>query len=110
MTGAFADSGSGSSTTNTPDLARIGSPSWAKVAPSPRLATRLGNLLRRIAVRSSQNCRVKRAQLFIGRLQPAAADKIIDLGGGKGGYLAGILPYRSNVTIADVDPAMLRTA
>jgi hypothetical protein len=110
MSGAFADSGSGGSTTKTPDLAMIGSPSWAKVTPSTRLATRLGNIFRRAAIRSSTACRNRRARLFLDRLQPSATDEIIDLGGGKGGYLAGILPYRGNVTIADVDPAVLKIA
>jgi hypothetical protein len=109
MSGSFADSGSDVST-KTPDLAMLGSPSWAKAAPSPRLATRLGNIFRRLAVRSSTACRNQRARLFLDRLQPSATDEIIDLGGGKGGYLAGILPYRGNVTIADVDPAVLKIA
>jgi SAM-dependent methyltransferase len=110
MTGAIADPGSEGSTTKTPDLAMLGSPRWATVTPSTRLAARLGNLFRRAAVRSSTECRNRRAQLFIERLRPTATDKIIDLGGGKGGYLAGILPYRANVTIADVDPAVLKIA
>jgi methyltransferase family protein len=110
MAGGIADSGSGGSTTKTPDLAMLGSPRWATVTPSPRLAARLGNLFRRTAVRSSTACRNRRARLFLDRLQPLATDEIIDLGGGKGGYLAGILPYRSNVTIADVDPAVLTIA
>lgn len=110
MAGVFADTGRQEPAAKMPDMAMIGSPSWARAAPSRRLVTRLGNLIRRIAVRSSQSCRIKRAQLFIERLQPSSADKIIDLGGGKGGYLAGVLPYRDNVTIADVDPAMLQTA
>jgi SAM-dependent methyltransferase len=109
MAGAFADTGSDVST-KTPDLAMLGSPRWATVAPSTRLATRLGNLFRRAAVRSSTGCRNRRARLFLDRLQPTATDEIIDLGGGKGGYLAGILPYRGNVTIADIDPAVLKIA
>jgi hypothetical protein len=110
MASAFSDSGSGASASKPVDLAMIGSPSWAKVTPSSRLATRLGNLLRRAAIRSSAACRDRRARLFLDRLQPSASDEIIDLGGGKGGYLAGILPYRDNVTIADIDPAVLNIA
>ena len=110
MAGAFADTGSNGSATKTPDLAMLGSPSWATVTPNARLQTRLGNLFRRAAVRLSTRCRNRRALLFLDRLQPAATDQIIDLGGGKGGYLAGILPYRGNVTIADVDPAVLKIA
>jgi len=110
MAGAFSDSGSEGFTTKTPELAMLGSPRWATVTPSTRLATRLGNLLRRAAVRSSTACRNRRARLFLDRFRPSATDEIIDLGGGKGGYLAGILPYRGNVTIADIDPAVLKIA
>ena len=106
----IADSGEQAPAASTPDLAMLGSPRWATVTPSSRPWTRLGNLFRRAAVHSSTACRNRRARLFLDRLQPSAADKILDLGGGKGGYLAGILPYRSNVTIADVDPTMLKTA
>lgn len=110
MAEAFAESGSNGSIPKAPDLAMIGSPSWAKVTPNSGLATRLGNLFRRAAIRSSTACRDRRARLFLNQLQPSATDEIIDLGGGKGGYLAGILPYRGNVTIADVDPAVLKLA
>jgi len=92
------------------ELAMLGSPRWATATPSPRLSTKLANILRRAAARSSTDCRVRRARLFIDRLRPSASDAIIDIGGGKGGYLAGILPYRANVTIADVDPGMLKIA
>jgi hypothetical protein len=108
MAGALTDAGNGQ--TKTADLAMLGSPGWARATQSARPWVKLGNLFRRIAVRSSQNCRNRRAQLFIDRLQPSATDKIIDLGGGKGGYMAQILPHRDNVTIADVDPGMLKTA
>jgi SAM-dependent methyltransferase len=94
----------------TPELAILGSPRWATVTPSSRLSTKLGNLLRRLAVRSSTGCRYRRACLFLDRLQPSAADRILDLGGGRGGYMAEILRHRANVTIADADPAMLRDA
>jgi hypothetical protein len=90
--------------------AMLGSPRWAASAESSRLSTRLGNLLRRAAVRSSARARSRRGRLFLERLQPSAADKILDLGGGRGGHIAGILPFRTNVTIADVDPTMLKTA
>jgi SAM-dependent methyltransferase len=88
----------------------LGSPRWATATPSSRPLTRFGNLLRRAAARSSTSCRYERARLFIDRLRPSAADRILDLGGGKGGYMAEILPYRDNVAIADVDPAMLKAA
>src|SRR5580700_7062405 len=89
-------------------LAVLGSPRWAVATPEPGPLRRLGNLIRRAAVRSSASCRIRRGRLFIERLQPSATDKILDLGGGRGGHIAGILPFRTNVTIADVDPAMLK--
>jgi SAM-dependent methyltransferase len=110
MAEASAEPASRNPLPTVPDLAMIGSPSWAKATPNAGLATRLGNLLRRTAIRSSTACRDRRARLFLDRLKPSATDEIIDLGGGKGGYLAEILPYRGNVTIADVDPAVLKLA
>jgi SAM-dependent methyltransferase len=110
MVGVGANSQGGPLPGDTPDLAMIGSPRWAAAAPSSRLSTKCGNLLRRAAARSSTDCRTRRARLFLDRLRPSAGDKILDVGGGKGGYLAGILPYRSTVTIADVDPAVLKIA
>jgi hypothetical protein len=91
-------------------LAVLGSPRWAVATPEPGPLRRLGNLIRRAAVRSSASCRIRRGRLFIERLQPSATDKILDLGGGRGGYMAEIAPYHDNVTIADVDPPMLEAA
>jgi 2-polyprenyl-3-methyl-5-hydroxy-6-metoxy-1,4-benzoquinol methylase len=95
---------------NASDLAMLGAPRWVAATQKQGLLSEMGNLLRRIAVRCSTGCRYRRAGLFIDRLQPTVRDKILDLGGGKGGYLAGIIPYRSNVTVADVDPAQLKLA
>jgi SAM-dependent methyltransferase len=97
-------------TNSIPESVMLGSPRWATLAPSTRFLAKLGNFVRRAAIRSSATCRVRRGRLFVQRLQPAATDKILDLGGGRGGYIAGIVPYRSNVTIADADPAMLKDA
>jgi SAM-dependent methyltransferase len=93
-----------------PELSLLGSPRWAVATPSARFPAKLGNLLRRLAVRSSASCRLRRGRLFIERLQPSATDKILDLGGGRGGYMAELLPCRDNVTIADLDAAMLSEA
>jgi hypothetical protein len=90
--------------------AMLGSPRWAAPSPGSRKSARLANFLRRLAIRSSTNCRFRRARLFIDRLKPTATDNILDLGGGKGGHMAEILPYRDNVTIADVDSNQLRSA
>ena len=110
MAGTGANSQRGQHTAGTPDMAMIGSPRWAAATPSAGLPARFGNFLRRTAARSSTDCRTRRARLFLDRLHPSATDEILDVGGGKGGYLAGILPYRGNVTIADVDPAVLTIA
>lgn len=68
------------------------------------------NALRRLAVKSSTACRARRGRLFVERLQPTEADSILDLGGGSGGHIAEILPYRANVTIGELDPEALRRA
>jgi SAM-dependent methyltransferase len=90
--------------------ALLGSAGWVKTSPGARGAAKLGNLLRRVAVRSSMLCRRRRAQLFVDRLQPTQADQILDLGGGGGGHIAEIVPYRATVTIADLDPDNLKSA
>jgi hypothetical protein len=95
---------------NTPEVAMLGAPGWATLTPGRRKSAKLANLLRRLAVRSSALCRARRARLFVERLQPSSEDRILDLGGGRGGYMSELLPYRSNVTIADVDPEMLKSA
>jgi SAM-dependent methyltransferase len=91
-------------------MAMVGSPGWATLTPSSRKSARLANLIRRLAVRSSTACRLRRGRLFIERLQPTSTDKILDLGGGRGGHIAEIVPYRNNVTIADMDAESLRRA
>ncbi|HWB49564.1 MAG TPA: class I SAM-dependent methyltransferase [Stellaceae bacterium] len=88
----------------------LGSPGWTAQTASPRGWARLTNAIRRAAVKLSVDCRQRRGQLFIERLHPAADDQILDLGGGRGGYMAQTLPFRGNVTIADLDAGNLRTA
>jgi protein-L-isoaspartate O-methyltransferase len=95
---------------NSPKVAMLGSPRWTTLTPSARRSARLANIFRRIAVRSSADCRARRGRLFIERLRPSDTDTVLDLGGGRGGYMAEILSHRRNVTIADVDPDMLRGA
>jgi SAM-dependent methyltransferase len=97
-------------TNSVPESVMLGSPRWAMPASDARYLGKLGNLVRRVAIRSSANCRVRRGRLFLERLQLSATDKILDLGGGRGGHIAAILPHRRNVTIADADPAMLKDA
>jgi len=93
-----------------PDAAMMGGAGWATLTPGARGPAKLGNLIRRLAVRSSTNCRLRRGRLFRERLQPTQADSILDLGGGRGGHIAEIVPYRDNVTIGDLDPEALRRA
>jgi hypothetical protein len=85
---------------NSPETASamLGSAGWVKTRPEARGAARLGNLLRRMAVRSSTLCRQRRARLFVDRLQPTQADQILDLGGGRGGHIAEIVPFRATVS------------
>jgi protein-L-isoaspartate O-methyltransferase len=95
---------------NSSDLAMIGTPGWAKLTPNTRGSAKLANFIRRLAVRRSTSCRVRRGRLFMERLSPTADDQILDLGGGRGGHIAEIVPYRKSVTVADLDPDNLRRA
>ena len=90
--------------------AMLGGAGWTQFRPSARGAARLGNLVRRLAAKSSMACRERRGRLFDERLRPTAEDRILDLGGGRGGHIAEIVPYRANVTIGELDPEALRLA
>jgi SAM-dependent methyltransferase len=90
--------------------AMMGGAGWAKPRSGARSTAKLGNLVRRLAVRSSAACRLRRGQLFRDRLQPTENESILDLGGGRGGHIAEIVPYRQNVTIGDLDAQALRDA
>src|SRR5271156_5960234 len=94
----------------SPEAAMRDSPRWAAPSPASRKSAKFANFLRRLAVRSSTECRLRRGRLFIDRLKPLATDKILDLGGGRGGHMAEIVPFRDNVTIADADANMLSAA
>ena len=91
-------------------VAMLGSPGWTQLAVNPGRTVRLANVIRRSAVNLSVSCRLRRGQLFVERLHPTAKDRILDLGGGRGGYMAQTLPFRANVTIADLDPGNLKMA
>lgn len=57
--------------------------------------------------RVSNKSRKKRGRLFVSALNPSKDDRILDLGGGDGSYFASLLPYRSNVCVADIsEPAL----
>lgn len=55
-------------------------------------------------------CRRRRGDLFKHYLRPTENDRILDLGGEDGRYIGQVLPFRANVTIADIDAAKLRRA
>lgn len=65
------------------------------------------SLLGEIAARYSSRARRRRAQIFTQRLKPTAEDRILDLGSEDGAHIASIVPYRSNVTIADISEEAL---
>jgi SAM-dependent methyltransferase len=90
--------------------AMMGGAGWANPAPNKRLSALLSNFIRRVAVRSSTACRLRRGRLFVARLCPTEVDSILDLGGGGGGHIAEIVPYRANVTIGELDPEALARA
>jgi len=50
-----------------------------------------------------EKCRRKRGELFKQYLKPEEGDKILDLGGGTGSYISGLLLFKSNIYIADID-------
>ncbi len=66
--------------------------------------------LKQAVLRQSQRARARRGELFRKLLQPTENDKILDLGGGDGSHIASILPFRKNVTIADIDTKALKQA
>jgi hypothetical protein len=77
-----------------------------EVLMSPLLAP----TVRQLAHAYSRNARRKRGQLFLARLRPQLGDRILDLGGDDGGYIAQILPFREGVVVADISPQALRRA
>lgn len=55
----------------------------------------------------SRRRRGARGELFRELLQPTASDRILDLGSEEGDHIAATIPFRENVTIADIDPEAL---
>ncbi len=90
--------------------AMMGGAGWASPAQNKRLSAKLSNFVRRTAIRSSTACRLRRGRLFVERLCPTEADSILDLGGGSGGHIAEIVPYRANITIGELDAEALARA
>ena len=100
----------GTSPGTAPDAALLGSVGWADTRSGTKPSIKFANVVRRAAIRSSAACRRRRGQLFVERLRPTEDDGIIDLGGGRGGHIASIVPYRRNVTIGELDADALRAA
>src|SRR5579863_6917975 len=100
----------GTSLGTAPEAALLGGAGWADARAGARVSAKFANLIRRAAIRSSATCRLRRGRLFVERLRPTEDDSIIDLGGGRGGHIAGIVPFRRNVTIGELDAAALRDA
>lgn len=67
-------------------------------------------MIRQLFKRYSRRSRENRGKVFMQYLQPTVEDRILDLGGGNGRHLAGILPYRENVHIADISKTALAYA
>ena len=57
-----------------------------------------------------ENCRRERGEIFKLHLQPNESHTILDLGGGNGTYISKILPFRKNITVADIDQSMLEVS
>nr|WKN34694.1 class I SAM-dependent methyltransferase [Tunicatimonas sp. TK19036] len=67
-------------------------------------------MLKKIFKVYSKNARANRGKLFNKLIKPSLEDNILDLGGGDGGHIATVIPYRENVTIADISTKMLNKA
>jgi hypothetical protein len=65
-------------------------------------------MIKKVAEIFSQRCRTRRAALFHQHLCPTQEDKILDLGSEDGSYIAGIIPFRKSVFIADINEEMLK--
>ena len=64
----------------------------------------------RVVSHVSVKSRARRGRLFVSSLLPRESDRILDLGGGDGAYFASVLPYRSNVCVADISADALAQA
>lgn len=68
----------------------------------------LRQLADRAFERFSSGRRAARGALFVERLAPTERDLILDLGSEEGDHIAAIVPFRDNVTIADIDLGALQ--
>jgi hypothetical protein len=67
-------------------------------------------MLKKLFSYYSGKSREKRARMFMTHLKPQATDRILDLGGGNGNYMAATIPFRENVYVADILTDQLRVA
>lgn len=61
----------------------------------------------RFVSRLSARQRAARGEQFRALLAPTSQDRILDLGSEEGAHIAALIPFRENVTIADIDPVAL---
>lgn len=64
-------------------------------------------MLRRLALAYSRRARAKRGRLFRELLPLTEDDRLLDLGSEDGSHIAGLIPFRKNVWIADIAPEPL---
>lgn len=57
-----------------------------------------------------KKARKRRAKIFNLLLQPTPNDIILDLGGDDGSHIARVIPFRKNVTVADISKRKLKLA
>lgn len=69
-------------------------------------------MLKRIVSKFRENARKNRGKTFLSSLQPTREDKILDLGGDDGAYMASIFPKsdRENIYIGDIRERKLKKA
>lgn len=75
------------------------------------LKSKINSLKEFLVFRGYQaKCRKKRGEIFKRFLQPQESDLILDLGGEDGRYIEQLLPFKSNVYIADIEERKLERA
>ena len=62
----------------------------------------MSSLVTRAALAFARRSRERRAVLFRRYLRPTEQDLILDVGSGDGAHIAQLIPFRRNVTIADI--------
>ncbi|MBM4024494.1 MAG: class I SAM-dependent methyltransferase [Planctomycetes bacterium] len=70
----------------------------------------MGRLLQYLHSKVGTRCREERAELFRRSLRPSPQDRILDVGGGYGDYIATVVPFRENVWVAEISEEVLQRA